>query len=148
MSEQDEKQHAQRTPISIQGAERGGFPVGPKVTAEEELLYAEEAPMIRTFGQAATATELAYRMACKMRAEFPDPDDLPERPFANEAQVDALDKAVEESWDAHVKARLAFRNAAARATEQFRSEPTSVEVRGPGLNTPPPTGGMEVGPTP
>lgn len=124
--------HAERTPISIQQAERDGWPEQLKVTSEEELLYGEEAGLIRLLGQAATTTERAYRTACMLRSEFPNPDDLPDRPFANEADVDALDKVVEETWEAHVKARLAYRNAAARATERFRQEPTKVELRGPG----------------
>lgn len=125
---QDEKAHAIRTPISIQGAERDGWPEQPKVTVEEELLYAEEAGLVRLLGQAATATEKAYRTACMLRSEFPDRDALPERPFANEADVDALDKAVAETWEAHKLARLAYRNAAARATERFRHEPTDEEL--------------------
>lgn len=131
MSEQEGKQQAERTPIGTETAEREGWPRGPKVTSEEEMLYGSEAGLIRALGQAATATEYAYRLACKARAEFPDEDALPERPFCNEAQVDALNKVVEETWDAYAKARLAYRNAAARATEQFRSEPTTVLVKGP-----------------
>jgi hypothetical protein len=143
----DEIRRAERTPVSIQAAERDGWPEQPRVTAEEELLYAEAAGLIRFLGQAATATERAYRTACMLRSEFVDASELPERPFANEAQVDALDKAVAEAWGAHVKARLAFRNAAARATEQFRDEPAQLDVRGPSIAEQPPTG-MEVGPTP
>jgi hypothetical protein len=128
----DVLEHAQRTPISIQQAERAGWPEQPRVTTEEELLYAEEAGLVRLLGQAATATERAYRTACMLRSEFPEADALPERPFANEADVDALDKAVTETSEAHVKARLAYRNAAARATERFRHEATEVTLTGPG----------------
>ncbi len=119
----DEVQFAERSPISVEAAKRQGWPEEPKVTAEERLLYAEAAGLIRLLGQAATATERAYRIACKLRSEFPEEEALPPRPFGNEAQIDALDKAGNESWVAHEQARLAYRNAAARATEQFRHEP-------------------------
>lgn len=131
----DEVLFAIRTPISIEQTERYGSPQQPKVTSEEELLYAEEAGLIRLLGQAATATERAYRTACMLRSEFPEADLLPERPFGNEADIDALDKAVVETWEAHEKARLAYRNAAARATEKFRnerSELAEVGAAGPG----------------
>lgn len=128
----EQREFATRTPIGIQSAREKGFPDEPRVTEEEELLYAEAAGLVRLLGQAATATQRAYSIACKLRSEFPDAEELPTRPFGNEAEVAALDKAVEETWDAHQKARFSYRNTAARATDRFRQESDSMEIRGSG----------------
>lgn len=117
----DVKQFAERTPIGIESS-RGKYADEPKVTDAERLLYGDLAEPVRLLGEATVAAEKAYSIVCKRRAEFPDADFLPERPFANEAEVENLDKGMVEAWDALVKMRLVYRNVAARASAQFLTE--------------------------
>lgn len=136
----DAKPFALRNPISTQQAERDGHAQGPSVSDAEEMLYGSEAGVIRLLGISATAAEHAANVAIRSRSEFPAAGDLPERPFANEAEVDNLDKIVAETREVAIKARAAFRNAAARTTEAFRYEP-AFEMSGSSMfqATPPPT---------
>lgn len=116
-----------------------GWADEPKVSAGERVLYGELAGVVRLQGQAATAAEEAYSLACKhlaLQEEYGLVAADPAALAAAERELDALRSRVIAAWELNASAQETVRDTAKMAivsnhrrfTGNYAPEPTGRRI--------------------
>lgn len=124
---QEEKDTQKAPRLGITEGGKVTWPVEPKVTKPEEMLYGDQAQVVRLLGQAADAASDAYLIACKRRQVWDDVE-VADRRGVYALQPEHADAMLQAAWDAYAAAHNAYTDAAAEALSHRRKQAEMCEA--------------------